>query len=42
MDNNNINYLKILSVNCQGFGDKSKRKDVFNYFYNKKYNIFFL
>lgn len=42
MDNNNINYLKIQSVNCQGLGDKSKRKDVFNYLHNKKYNIFFL
>lgn len=41
MDNNNKNYLKIRSVNCQGLGDKSKRKDVFNYLHNKKYNIFF-
>lgn len=37
MDNNNIIYLKILIVNCQGLGDKSKRKDVFNYLHNKKY-----
>lgn len=39
---NNINYLKILGVNCPGIRDKSKRKDVFNYLHDKKYNIFFL
>jgi exonuclease III len=34
--------LKIASMNVQGIGDKQKRKDVFNYLTNKKYNIYFL
>lgn len=42
MDNNSLNYLNNLSINCQGLGDKSKRKDVFNcmYLHNKKMTFF--
>ena len=34
--------IKIISVNCQGLGDKNKRKDVFSYLRCKNYNIFCL
>ena len=34
--------LKVLSANCQGLGDKGKRRDVFNYLKSKKYNIYCL
>ena len=34
--------IKICSLNCQGLGDSKKRKDVFNYLRNKKFNIYFL
>ena len=37
-----MSSLKILSVNCQGLGDHSKRKDVFNYLRAKNYNIYCL
>ena len=33
------NYLKVLSANCQGLRDKSKRADVLDYFEQFKYNI---
>ena len=36
------NQLKILTVNCQGLGDKNKRRDVLNYLKGKKYNVYFL
>ena len=32
--------IKILSVNCQGLGDITKRKDVFSYLKNLNYNIY--
>ena len=34
--------IKICSLNCQGLGDPKKRKDVFNYLRNKKFNIYLL
>ena len=34
--------IKIISANCQGLGDKNKRKDVFSYLRSKNYNIFCL
>jgi exonuclease III len=36
------NELKILTVNCQGLGDYSKRRDVLNYLKSKKHNVYFL
>ena len=32
--------IRILTLNCQGLGDRKKRKDVFSYLRCKKYNIF--
>ena len=32
----------VVSVNCQGLGNRQKRKDVFHYLRNKKYSIYFL
>ena len=32
----------LFSVNCQGLGNRQKRKDVFHYLRNKKYSIYFL
>ena len=34
-----VNTIKILSMNCRGLQDNSKRKDVFNFLRNKKYSI---
>ena len=34
--------IRILSVYCQVLCDKKKREDVFDYFRNKKYNIYCL
>ena len=34
--------VKIASLNVQGLGDSRKRKDVFSYIRDKKYNIYFL
>ena len=34
--------LTILSSNCQGLGDRAKRKDVFSFLRNKRYNIYCL
>ena len=34
--------LKIISVNCQGLGNKQKRRDVFHFLREKKYSIYFL
>jgi hypothetical protein len=36
------NEIKILTVNCQGLGDYSKRGDVLNYLKSKKHNVYFL
>ena len=36
------NGITIVSVNTQGLGDKSKRKDVLNFLKSKKYSIYFL
>ena len=36
------NSISIVSVNCQGLNNKQKRRDVFHYLRNKKYNIYFL
>ena len=36
------NEIKILTVNCQGLGDYSKRRDVLNYLKTKKHNVYFL
>ena len=32
----------VVSVNCQGLGNRQKRKDVFHYLRSKKYSIYFL
>ena len=32
----------IMSYNCNGLNDQKKRKDMFNLFHDKKYNIYFL
>jgi exonuclease III len=36
------NHLRINTINCQGLGDCNKRRDMFNYLRNKKFNIYFL
>lgn len=36
------NLLKVLTLNCQGLGDKNKRKDVFNNLKSKNCNIYML
>lgn len=36
------NHLRILTVNCQGLGETSKRKDVLNHLKAKHYNIYFI
>lgn len=36
------NHLRILTVNCQGLGESSKRKDVLNHPKAKNYNIYFI
>ena len=33
------NTLRIVSYNCQGLNSPEKRRDVFNYFKSKQYNI---
>lgn len=42
MDKTSYDFLKILTVNCQGLGDYKKRSDVLNYLKDKNYNIYFL
>ena len=34
--------LSVISCNCQGLGDFRKRKDVFHYLREKKFDIYFL
>ena len=34
--------VTVVSVNCQGLGNRRKRKDVFHYLRNKNYSIYFL
>ena len=36
------NFLKILTLNCQGLGDMNKRRDVFKILKEKKLNVYFL
>lgn len=36
------NQLKIISVNCQGLGDKRKCQDVLMNLKLKKYNVYFI
>lgn len=37
-----MNEINVLSANCQGLGEKFKRKDVFSYLKDKRYSIFCL
>ena len=34
-----MNKISICSVNCQGLGNPSKRRDIFNYLRNKKHSV---
>lgn len=34
--------LKVNTINCQGLGDISKRRDIFNYLKKKNFNVYFL
>lgn len=42
MDKTSYDFLKILTVKCQGLGDYKKRIDVLNYLKDTNYNIYFL
>lgn len=42
MDKTSYDFLKILTVNCQGLGEYKKRSDVLNYLKDKNHNIYFL
>ena len=33
-------HIILASLNCQGLGDKNKRKDVLNFLKQKKYSIY--
>ena len=35
-----MSELKILSMNCRGLGEQSKRRDVLNYLKSKNYSIY--
>ena len=37
-----MDSFRIMTVNCQGLGDSSKRRDVINYLKSRKYNIYCL